>query len=502
MKKVILTILDGYGLSDNLEGNAVRLANTKTLDKIFTEYPHTTISASGLDVGLPDGQMGNSEVGHMNIGAGRIIYQDLTRIDNDIKTKEFFSNKTLKDTVLYAKENKKKLHLLGLLSDGGVHSHINHLFALLDLCHKLEFSNVYVHVILDGRDVGFKSGLEYLEKLIEKLDSLNFPKIATVVGRFYTMDRDKRYERVKVGYDLMVRGIGEKTIDLLEKIKEKYYNNETDEFIGPILNNLDGLVQNEDAIIFYNFRPDRAREITRAFIDNDFEGFETKKLNLYFTCMTLYDKNIRNVHLVYEKESIRNTLGEVIAKNNLRQLRIAETEKYAHVTFFLNGGVEDTYIGENRILIPSPKDVKTYDMKPEMSAIEVSSEVLQAIQSEKYDLIVLNFANPDMVGHTGNLEASLKALEVIDGCMEKILAEAINHDYVLITTADHGNCENMLNPDGTENTSHTSNLVPLSIINLDVRLKNGRLSDISPTILDIMNIEKPKEMTGNSLIIN
>lgn len=502
MRKVILTILDGYGLSSKIDGNAVRLANTKTLDKIFNDYPNTRISASGLAVGLPKEQMGNSEVGHMNIGSGRVIYQDLTNISKEIETGFFFENKVLKDTILYAKNNNKKLHLMGLLSDGGVHSHINHLFAILDLCNKLNFNNVYVHAILDGRDTNATNGISYLEKLEEKLKELNVPNIATVIGRFYTMDRDKRFERILEAYNLMTKGIGEKTDNLLETIKERYYNNETDEFIRPILNNSNGLIEKEDAFVFFNFRPDRAREITRAFVDFNFSSFKREYLNLYFTTMTEYDSTIENVNVVYRKKDIKNTIGEVISNNNLRQLRIAETEKYAHVTFFLNGGVEEKFPFEDRILVPSPNDVKTYDLKPEMSAIEVCDKVIEAIKEDKYDFIVLNFANPDMVGHTGNLTACIKAIEVIDSLMEKILNEVLLRDYVLITTADHGNSECMLNVDGTINTAHTNNLVPLSIINYkDIKLKEGILADISPTILDIMDIEKPIEMTGESLII-
>ena len=501
MKKVILTILDGYGISSELKGNAVKLANTKTLDKIFNYYPNTVISASGLDVGLPDKQMGNSEVGHMNIGAGRIIYQDLTRINKDISDGTFFENDALIETILYAKENNQKLHLMGLLSDGGVHSHINHLFSILEMCFKLDFHNVYVHAILDGRDTKPTSGISYLESLINKLKELNLPNVATVIGRFYTMDRDLRYERVEVGYKLMTEGIGTFTEDLLATIKEKYYNNTTDEFMEPILVNKEGIIEENDAVIFYNYRPDRAREITRAFVDLDFKGFKTKKLNLYFTTMKEYDETLKT-NLIYEKENIKNTIGEVVSINNLKQLRIAETEKYAHVTFFLNGGVENKFSLEDRILVPSPKDVKTYDLKPEMSAYLVKDKVIEALNSKEYDLIVLNFANPDMVGHTGNLEATIKSLEVIDSCMKEILDSVINNNYVLITTADHGNSENMLNSDGSPNTAHTNNLVPLSIVNFgDIKLNKGILADISPTILEILDIEKPIEMTGNSLII-
>ncbi len=502
MKKVILTILDGYGISKDKKGNAVYLANTKTLDKIFTKFPRTEIKASGIDVGLPDKQMGNSEVGHMNIGAGRIVKESLTKINEDIESLEFYNNQVLKETILYAKENHKKLHLLGLLSDGGVHSHINHLFAILNACKKLNFENVYIHVILDGRDTSPTSGISYIEELTKKIEELKVGTIASVIGRFYAMDRDKRYERVFKAYSLLTSGVGEKTEDLLATIKEKYYNNTTDEFMSPIIVDTNGLIEQKDALIFYNFRPDRAREITRSFVDSDFNFFETKKLDLYYTCITEYDATIKNVNIMYKPLKVKNTLGEVVSKHGLKQLRIAETEKYAHVTFFLNGGSETEYKGEDRILVPSPKDVKTYDLKPEMSAYEVTNKVIEAIEKDYYDLIVLNFANPDMVGHTGNLDACIKALEALDSCMTNILDAVFRHDYAMIVTADHGNSEHMINADGTKNTAHTNNLVPLALVNYqNVKLRNGRLSDISPTILEILEIEKPKEMTGNSLII-
>ena len=502
MKKVILTILDGYGLSEKKEGNAVYLANSKTLDKIFTDYPVTKIKASGIDVGLPEGQMGNSEVGHTNIGAGRIIKEDLTKINEDILNGNFAKKENLVKAITYAKENNKKLHLLGLLSDGGVHSHINHLLAILDLCSKMNFHSVYVHAILDGRDTSPTSGLTFLKTLSEKLQSLSLPNIATVIGRYYAMDRDKRYERVEKAYRLITEGIGEETTDLLGTITKKYQDNITDEFMEPLLYNKDGLIQEEDAIIFYNFRPDRAREITRSFVDKEFSYFKRDYLNIYYTCMTDYDATIKNVSIIYPDEEIKNTIGEVVANNSLKQLRIAETEKYAHVTFFLNGGVETKFMGEDRILIPSPKDVPTYDLKPEMSAYLVCDKVIEALDRNYYDLIVLNFANPDMVGHTGNLEACIKAIETIDKCMEKILDKVLAKDYAMIVTADHGNSECMINDDGTINTSHTTNLVPLSLINYPLKsLKEGRLADISPTILEILDIPKPQEMSGESLII-
>ncbi len=493
MKKVILTILDGYGLSEEIKGNAVKLANTKTLNHIFRDFPNTTISASGLAVGLPDGQMGNSEVGHMNIGAGRIIYQDLTKINKDIENKTIFKKEELIKTLEYAKKNNKPIHLLGLLSDGGVHSHINHLFAILDFLYQENFSNVFVHPILDGRDTSPTSGINFLKQLDNKLKELNFPSIGTVIGRFYAMDRDNRTERIDEAFYLLTEGKGLKTDNLFNTINDYYNNNITDEFMTPILFNINSLIKKNDAVIFYNFRPDRAREITRKFIESN--------LNLYYTCMTEYDKTIKNVHIIYPPEEIKNTIGEVVSNNNLKQLRIAETEKYAHVTFFLNGGREIEFKNEDRILVPSPKDVKTYDLKPEMSAKIVCQKVLEALDKDYYDLIVLNFANPDMVGHTGNLEAVIKALEVLDQCMEKILNKVLEKDYAMITTADHGNCECMINKDGSINTAHTTNLVPLSLINYNnYPLKSGKLSNISPTILDILDIKKPKEMEEESLI--
>ena len=501
--KVLLVILDGYGLSEKTEGNAVKLAKTETLNKIFTKYPTTTLEASGLAVGLPEGQMGNSEVGHTNIGAGRVVYQDFTRINKDIQSGEFFQKKELVSAILYAKNKNKKLHLLGLLSDGGVHSHINHLFAILDLCYKLDFKNVFIHAILDGRDTAPKSGIYYLKSLQSKLDNLGFGQIATIIGRFYAMDRDKRYDRLKVAYDLYTKGIGENSEKYLEKIQENYYNNLTDEFMKPILVTDKGLINHNDAIIFYNYRPDRAREITTCFVNEKFLEFTHNYLNPYFVSMTCYDEKIENVHVVYSNEEIKNTLGEVIANNNLKQLRIAETEKYAHVTFFFNGGNETKYLNEERILINSPKDVTTYDLKPEMSAFKVCEKLLEKLKEKNYNLIILNFANPDMVGHTGNLKATIKALEAIDKCMEKILKEVFDNDYVMLVTADHGNSECMINEDGSVNTAHTTNLVPFALINYsdEVILNKGKLADIAPTILNIMKIDKPKEMTGNSLII-
>ena len=501
MRKVLLAILDGYGISERMEGNAVKLANTKTLDSIFKNYPHTKIEASGVAVGLPDKQMGNSEVGHTNIGAGRIVYQDLSRINNDIETKDFYKKEELIKTIYYAKDHQQKLHLIGLLSDGGVHSHIKHLFAILELCKIIGFYDVYVHAILDGRDTSPTSGITYLKMLDEKLNKLKIGHLATIIGRFYAMDRDSRFERIEVAYNLFTKGIGEKAPKYLEKIQNNYYNNTTDEFMGPILVNSNGLIEESDAIIFYNFRPDRAREITRCFIDKDFKEFPRTYLNNYYTGMTIYDETFKNIHTIYLQEELKNTLGEVISNNGLKQLRIAETEKYANVTFFFNGGVETKYLNEDRILVNSPKEVKTYDLKPEMSAYEVKDKLINELNKNYYDLIILNFANPDMVGHTGNLKATIKAIEAVDDCMKSVLEAVLENDYTMIVTADHGNSECMINEDGSINTAHTNNLVPLALVNYkDVKLNFGKLSDIAPTILKIMEIDKPVEMTGNSLI--
>ncbi len=501
MKKVLLVILDGYGLSEKIDGNAVKLANTKTLDYIFKNYPTTKLEASGLAVGLPVGQMGNSEVGHTNIGAGRVVYQDLTRINKEIENREFYKNEELIKAILYAKENHQKLHLMGLLSDGGVHSHIKHLFAILKLCSILDFSNVYIHAILDGRDTSPTSGITYLNNLEKEIKKLKIGSLATIIGRFYAMDRDNRYERIEEAYNLFTKGIGEFSKKYLEKIQKNYYNNITDEFMRPILVNKEGLITEKDAIIFFNFRPDRAREITKAFIEKDFAGFKRSYLNPYYVGLTVYDKTFSNIHTIYKEVELKNTIGEIVANHGLRQLRIAETEKYAHVTFFFNGGVETKFPHEDRILVASPKDVKTYDLKPEMSAFKVCDKLIEALQEDKYDFIVLNFANPDMVGHTGNLEATIKALEAIDCCMEQILKEVLKKDYVMLVTADHGNSECLVNEDGSKNTAHTTNLVPFSVVNYDnITLHEGKLADISPTILDILTIAKPDDMTGECLI--
>ena len=505
-KVTMLMILDGFGENAEEKGNAVKLANTPNIDKLMKQYPTTRIAASGLAVGLPEGQMGNSEVGHTNIGAGRIVYQELTRITKSIEDGDFFSNEEFVNAIENCKKNNSKLHILGLVSDGGVHSHIRHLFGLLEMAKRRDFEDVYIHCFLDGRDTPPASAENYITVLEEKMKEKGIGKIATISGRFYAMDRDKRWERVKKAYDAIVNGEGNKQANAINAIEGSYQKEVFDEFVEPtIITNGDkptATISDGDSVIFFNFRPDRARQLTRAIVDPDFDGFETKKIKTYFVCFTNYDETMPNVHIAFKKEQIKNTLGEVICKQGGKQLRIAETEKYAHVTFFFNGGEEKQYEGEDRILVPSPK-VETYDLKPEMSAFEVTEKVLEAIESEKYNCIILNFANPDMVGHTGNLEAAIKAVETIDECAGKIVNAIKSKKGNLIITADHGNAEQMIDlKTGEPHTAHTTNLVPLILISEKegLKLKQGKLADLAPTILELMNIEKPEEMTGESLI--
>lgn len=504
-KPVMLMILDGFGINPNEKGNAVAIANTPNIDKLKKTWPTTIIHTSGLDVGLPEGQMGNSEVGHTNIGAGRIVYQDLTRITKSIQDGDFFSIKEFSDAIDNCKKNNSNLHIMGLLSDGGVHSHIRHLVALLEFAKRKDFENVYVHCFMDGRDTPPTSGEGYIAKLEEKMKEKGVGKIATIEGRFYAMDRDKRWNRVKKAYDAMVNGVGEEATSALGAIEASYQKEVFDEFVKPtVICNGDSpvaTIKDNDSVIFFNFRPDRAREITRTLVDKDFNEFETKKMNLFFVCFTQYDETMPNVKIAFKPETLVNTFGEYISKKGLKQLRIAETEKYAHVTFFFNGGEEKEYEGEDRILVPSPK-VETYDLKPEMSALEVTDKVVEAINSGKYDSIILNYANPDMVGHTGSLEAAVKAVETIDGCVGKVVEAIEKQNGVLIITADHGNAEQMIDyKTGEPQTAHTTNPVPLILVGLEgVKLKEGKLADLAPTMLDIMGLEKPQEMTGESLI--
>lgn len=505
-KLTMLMILDGFGENEKENGNAVKLANTPNIDKLMKTCPTTDVFTSGLNVGLPEGQMGNSEVGHTNIGAGRIVYQELTRITKSIEDGDFFSVPEFVKAIENCKKNNSKLHIMGLLSDGGVHSHIRHLFGLLELAKRKDFEDVYVHCFLDGRDTPPASAEGYIMQLEEKMKEKKVGKIASISGRFYSMDRDKRWARIEKSYNAMVNGIGEKCTSAISAIESSYQKEVFDEFVEPTVicsgEKPIATIEENDSVIFFNFRPDRAREIARTLVDKEFKEFETKDLNLYFVCMTSYDETMPNVKIAFKKESLKNTFGEYISEKGLTQLRIAETEKYAHVTFFFNGGEEKQYKGEDRILVPSPK-VETYDLKPEMSAYEVTEKVVEAINSEKYNNIILNFANPDMVGHTGNLEAAVKAVETIDECVGKVLDAVNNVKGVLLITADHGNSEQMIDyKTGEPHTAHTTNPVPLILVGMEnVQLKQGRLADLAPTMLDIMNLEKPEEMTGESLLI-
>jgi 2,3-bisphosphoglycerate-independent phosphoglycerate mutase len=497
-RPVALIILDGFGINDKDEGNAIKAAHKPNLDGYFRKYPNTIIKCSGMDVGLPHGQMGNSEVGHTNIGAGRIVYQDLTRITKSIDDGDFFEKKEFLDAIENCKKHNSKLHLYGLLSDGGVHSHNTHLYALVELAKRNNLKDVYIHCFFDGRDVPPDSSRDYVEQLEQKLKEIGIGKIASVMGRYYAMDRDNRWERVKLAYNAMVLGEGLVAESAGQAVAESYSRKEFDEFVKPTViveNNVPvATIEKNDSIIFFNFRPDRAREITRAFIDKDFNSFERKKgyFPVYYICMTQYDKTMKNVEVAFKPENLENTFGEYISKLGYKQLRIAETEKYAHVTFFFNGGVETIYEGEDRVLIPSPK-VPTYDLKPEMSAYEVTDEVLKRIESEKYDVIILNFANSDMVGHTGKFDAARQAIEAIDECLGKIIPAIINLGGVALITADHGNADQMIDYDtGGPFTAHTTNPVPLICIGLgDVKLREGRLADLCPTMLDIIDLKKP-----------
>lgn len=502
-KPLMLMILDGFGISGK-EGNAICAANTPNLDKIFSNYPVTKLNASGLSVGLPEGQMGNSEVGHTNIGAGRVVYQDLTRITKSIEDGDFFKNQALLSAVDNAIKNNSSLHLFGLLSNGGVHSHNTHLYALLKLAKERGLQKVYIHAFLDGRDVPPTSGIDFLKECIKKTKEIGVGKVATLMGRYWAMDRDKRYERVQKAYNAMVCGEGIINPDPIAAVEASYKNNVTDEFVEPTVCDKDGVIKENDSIIFYNFRPDRAREITRTFVDPEFDGFERRYgyFPLTYVCMTQYDETMPNVSVAYSPEDLVNTLGEYLAKKGKTQLRIAETEKYAHVTFFFNGGVETTFEGEDRVLIPSPK-VATYDLQPEMSAYEVSKEAVNRINSGKYDVIILNFANCDMVGHTGVFDAAVKAVEAVDTCVGEVYDAIIKADGVLLITADHGNADKMIDEQGGPFTAHTTNPVPFCVVNYDCKLKeSGKLADISPSILKILGIEKPEQMTGESFILD
>ena len=518
-KKVILIIMDGWGLGKVEKSDAIQHAKTPFVSSLYAEYPNTTLVTCGEDVGLPEGQMGNSEVGHLNLGAGRIVYQELQRINVAIKTGEFAKNEPLLDAIRYAKENEKPLHLVGLVSDGGVHSQLNHVKAITSICKAEGVTNVLIHAFTDGRDTDPKSGFGFLTDLQNHLDT-TVGKIATITGRYYAMDRDKRWERVKLAYDALVNGIGENTNDILAAVKRSYEAGVTDEFIKPIINQTlpNVKIQQDDAVICFNFRTDRCREITEVLTQTDMPEFGMKKLQLHYTTMTQYDHKFKNVHVIFENDDLKNTLGEILEQNHKTQIRIAETEKYPHVSFFFSGGREVPFEGEKRIMIQSPK-VATYDLQPEMSAPEVTDAIVAEIEKNSEllssevppsgggggmgaDFICLNFANADMVGHTGVWGAIIKAVETVDKCVERVVTAALKNDYTVFLTADHGNADYAINEDGTPNTAHTLNLVPLFLIdnNWKGNINAGKLGDIAPTILTLMNLPVPKEMTGNILI--
>ena len=509
MRPVILIVLDGWGINPQKEGNAQLLAKTPFISKIFKEYPHTELETSGLSVGLPKGQMGNSEVGHLTMGAGRIVYQELTRIDREIGTGEFFKNKTLLDAMAAIKKANGALHLMGLVSDGGVHSHINHLFTLLDMAKQNGLKKVFIHAFLDGRDTSPTSGKGYIEQLQAHLDKTGIGRIATISGRYYAMDRDNRWERVEKAYKALALGEGRLSANPVEAVLSAYEKGETDEFVMPavIMRNNEpvAVIKDGDGIIFFNFRADRARELTRAFTQEGFKGFNRgNKLKLCsYVCLTEYDGTF-NLPIAFPQQTLKNILGEVLCKNKIKQLRISETEKYAHVTFFFNGGIEKPFPMEERILIPSPRDVSTYDKKPEMSAYMVADELEKRIKNGDYKFILVNYANGDMVGHTGIMDAAVKACEVLDGCLANVVTAAGEKGWITLITADHGNIEQMIDYDTNDAyTAHTTDPVPFVLIDNErknVRLRKGGLSDVAPTILDLMGIEKPKEMTGKSLV--
>jgi len=503
-KKTILIIMDGWGLGKVKGSDAIQNANVPFVSSLYNKYPNTTLITCGEQVGLPDGQMGNSEVGHLNLGAGRIVYQELQRINVAIRDGEFQQNKILLDAIQYAKQNNKPLHLIGLVSDGGVHSHINHIKAITSLCKAKGLENVLIHAFTDGRDTDPKSGLGFLTDLQKHLTA-STGAIATVTGRYYAMDRDKRWERVKLAYDGMVNAIGEKATDVLTAVKKSYETDVTDEFIKPIINSIlpNTKIQDGDAVISFNFRTDRCREITEVLTQVDMPEFGMHKLNLHYTTMTQYDHSFKNVNVVFENDDLKNTLGEILAANGKTQIRIAETEKYPHVSFFFSGGREKPFEGEKRIMVPSPK-VATYDLQPEMSAVGLTDAIIPEIENKTADFICLNFANADMVGHTGVWKAIIKAVETVDKCVERVVTAAIKNGYTVLLTADHGNADYAINDDGSPNTAHTLNLVPLFIIDSEWKgtVKSGKLGDIAPTILTIMQLPIPKEMTGNVLISN
>lgn len=500
-------ILDGWGIAPNPNVSAIDQANTPFIDSLYPRYPNAILRTDGLNVGLPDGQMGNSEVGHTNLGAGRIVYQDLVKINLAVANKTLQEQKTLIEAFEYAKNNNKKVHFLGLLSDGGVHSHINHLKGLVDASEEFGLKNVFIHAFTDGRDVDPKSGIRFVQDILNYTRDKN-ARLASVIGRYYAMDRDKRWERVQLAYDLLVNGRGEHSQDIIKSIQNSYDNDVTDEFIKPIVITDEQLqamatISEEDVVIFFNFRTDRGRELTEALSQQDFPEFGMHKLNLHYLTMTSYDDTFKNVNIIYDKDNLNNTLGEVLQNNSKKQIRIAETEKYPHVTFFFSGGREEVFEGEKRILCPSPK-VATYDLQPEMSAFDLKEALIPELQKQETDFVCLNFANGDMVGHTGDMQAAVKACEAVDKCVKELVEAALENNYTTIIIADHGNCETMINPDGSPNTAHTTNPVPVILIDNKntFAISDGVLADIAPTILDLMHIEKPEVMSGKSLLVN
>ena len=503
-KKVLLMILDGWGKGKDSSVSAIDKANTPFIDSLYKDYPNSELSASGKDVGLPDGQMGNSEVGHMNLGAGRVIFQDLVRLNKEMESNSFSKNKEFNNCINYLNKTKKSLHLLGLLSNGGVHSHQDHLFHIVNILKKMKMENVFIHSFLDGRDASPKKGIDFFEKLSFLIKGSKI-RLATVMGRYYSMDRDMRWDRIKLAYDALVRGKGVHSYNLHDSIKKSYDKNVFDEFVLPTV----GMekdrpickINDGDVVFTFNFRSDRMRQLTSVLTQKDYTNYQMKKKKLYFLSMTNYGDEFKNINVLYNKTNIKNTLGEVLSKHKKKQLRIAETEKYPHVTYFFSGGREKSFLNEERILCPSPK-VSTYDLKPEMSAFDVEKKIIQKIELDIYDFICLNLANPDMVGHTGDFDSTIKACEVVDKCSNKIINKALKFNYNIILIADHGNADIMINKDGSPHTYHTTNPVPFILIDkkFNSKLKNGILADVAPTILDVMNIKIPKEMTGKSLI--
>lgn len=503
-KKVILMILDGWGMSPDPKVSAIDQANTPFIDSLYHNYPHATLRTDGLNVGLPEGQMGNSEVGHMNLGAGRIVYQDLVKINLAVQENTLAKEKALADALAYAKQHNKKVHLLGLLSNGGVHSHIDHLKGLINATQEYGLDNVFIHAFTDGRDVDPKSGLGFIADLENYIKAMPV-KLASVIGRYYAMDRDKRWERVKLAYDLLVNGLGIPSTNAIDSIQESYNEGVTDEFIKPIVMTEDGTnpiatIAPDDVVIFFNFRTDRGRQLTEALTQFDIHEFNTHKMNLYFVTMTNYDDTFKNIHVIYDKDNLTETLGEVISKYGRKQIRIAETEKYPHVTFFFSGGREAPFDGEKRLLCASPK-VATYDLQPEMSAYEIKDSLVPELYKGETDFVCLNFANGDMVGHTGVMEAAVKACEAVDDCARQVIEAALANGYTTIVIADHGNCDTMVNPDGSPNTAHTTNPVPIIVVDNEIKhVNDGVLGDIAPTILKMMGIPQPEAMTRHSLV--